>query len=198
VRILAILFTSFGLLCGCSPIKKSVTNEYQINAYSIKQFRSKPVPVTLMVMPPEAVAAYQTSEMLYVTKPYQVASFAKNAWVDPPADMLYPLLVQSLQRTGYFKAVASGLNNEVSDYRLDTQLLKFEQNFLQRPSVMEFSAKIVLTRISDAKLMASQIISQHIPCPMDTPYGGVIAANRATFQFTAAANNFVIAHIKHD
>lgn len=200
MRVLSFLFLSTGIvsLLGCSPVKTPVTNQYQLSSYSVKKYVSKPRSIALLVSAPEAVAGYQTEQMLYTDKPYQVEVFAKNAWANPPADMLFPLLVQSIQQTGYFYAVASSPYSSQADYRLDTQLLALEQNFLKKPSVIEFSVKVVLTRIVDSKVIASRIISQQIPCPTDTPYGGVIAANRATQNFTATAAEFVVSHIKRE
>ncbi|HHX3464614.1 TPA: ABC-type transport auxiliary lipoprotein family protein [Legionella pneumophila] len=185
-------------LMSCSPVKVPVTNEYQLTAYSTKQLTRKPRPITIQVTVPEAVAGYQTEEMLYMKKPFKLEPFVKNAWTSPPADMLFPLLVQSLQSSGYFYAVTSSPYSEEADYRLDTQLLKLEQNFIKKPSVLEFSAKIVLTHISDNQIIGSRIVSLQIPCSQDTPYGGVIAANQATFRFTATATDFVVSHIKRD
>ncbi|WP_035889026.1 ABC-type transport auxiliary lipoprotein family protein [Legionella norrlandica] len=185
-------------LISCSPVKVPVTNEYQLTAYSTKQFVAKPQSVTIQVTAPEAVAGYQTEEMLYMKKPYKLEPYAKNAWTSPPADMLFPLLVQSLQRSGYFYAVTSSPYSEKADYRLDTQLLSLKQNFIKKPSVLEFSAKVVLSHVDDNQILGSRIISLQIPCSEDTPYGGVIAANQATLRFTAAVADFVISHIKHD
>ena len=173
-----------------------VTNQYQISGYSNKQLVSHPSPNTLLVTSPEAVAGYQTEAMLYVKKPYQLETFTKNAWVDPPASMLYPLLVQSIQRTGYFRAVSSSPYTQGADYRLDTQLLNLEQNFLKKPSSLELSLKLVLTRVSDNKIIASRIINQNLPCLMDTPYGGVLAANKASLLSTEAVARFVVSSIK--
>lgn len=179
-------------LSACSPVKMPVTNQYQISSYSAKQLARHPSHNTLLVTIPEAVAGYQTEAMLYVKKPYQLDSFAKNAWVDPPANMLYPLLTQSIQRTGYFRAVSSSPYTQGADYRLDTQVLHLEQNFLRKPSTLELSLKVVLTRVSDNKIIASRIINQSQPCPMDNPYGGVIAANKASLLSTAEVARFVV------
>lgn len=186
------------LLTACSPVKLPVTNEYQLNAYSSKQLAKRPKHLTLLITAPEAMADYQTEQMLYVNKPYKLEAFAKNAWSSPPAEMLYPLLMQSVQRSGFFHAVTSTPYAEEADYRLDTQLVRLQQNFLQKPSVLEFAIKVTLTHISDNKVIGSQIISQHIPCPMNTPYGGVIAANKASQNITAAVAQFVVSRIKHD
>ncbi|WP_133137231.1 ABC-type transport auxiliary lipoprotein family protein [Legionella rowbothamii] len=183
------------LLVACSPVKIPATNQYQLTAYSNKQLTKHPQRIALWVTQPDAAAGYQSEQMLYVNKPFQLESFVKNSWSNPPADMLYPLMVQSLQKTGVFYAVLSSSYSQGADYRLDTQLLSLEQTFLRKPSVVQFSAKVVLTRVSDNKVMGSKIISLQIPCPADNPYGGVVAANQATRQFTALMSEFVVSHL---
>jgi cholesterol transport system auxiliary component len=183
------------MLVACSPIKVPVTNQYQLSAYSTKKWAKTSIPVTLLVTAPDAAAGYQTAQMLYIKKPYELEAFAKNAWVNPPADMLYPLILQSIQGTNLFKAVTSNAYTVGADYRLDTQLLVLDQNFLKKPSVLEFSVKAVLTHVSDNKVLGSRIINLRIPCPNDTPYGGVVAANQATQQFTALLARFIASHI---
>lgn len=183
------------LLAGCSPVKPSITNQYTLSAYSEKQY-SRQSHVSILVNAPEAVAGYQTEQMLYMKKPYELSAFAHNGWIDPPADMLFPLLLQSLQRSGYFYAVASSASAEATDYHLDTQLIELKQNFLQKPSTLNFRAKVVLTRVKDNRVIASKVIALCIPCPADTPYGGVVAANLATQQFTAQVTAFVINKVR--
>jgi cholesterol transport system auxiliary component len=184
------------MINGCSAVKMPVKNQYQLSAYCSKQFAKTPLPITLLATVPEAAAGYQTEEMLYVKKPYELEPFAKNAWADPPGDMLYPLIIQSLQHTNLFEAVTSNSYTLGADYRLDTQLLRLQQNFLRKPSFIEFSAKIVLTHVSDHQVLASKIINLQIPCLSDTPYGGVIAANKASQIFTSQLAHFVVAHVK--
>lgn len=185
-------------LTACAPVKMPVTNQYQLSSYSVKQLVNRPSQSTLLITTPEAVAGYQTEAMLYINKPYQLESFVKNAWVEPPANMLYPLLIQSIQSTGYFSAVSSSPYTQSADYRLDTQVLHLEQNFLRKPSVLAFSVKLVLTRVSDNQIIGSRIVSEQLPCPQETPYGGVIAANRAALLITEAAARFVVTNIKHN
>lgn len=179
------------LLCACSPVKIPVTHQYQLTEYN-QQFRaSSPTHATLWVTVPEAVAGYQTEQMVYINKPFQLESFVKNAWTSTPAEMLFPLMVQSLQKSHYFYAVMSSTYSLGADYRLDTQILSLRQNFLHRPSQLEFSAKIVLTRIKDNKVLGSQIVDENIRCNADTPYAGVQAANQAMVQFTAKTAAFI-------
>lgn len=190
-------FLSFLLLnlIGCSPVKTIVTSHYQLSAFGTKQCSVKRTNLTLHVSPPEASAGYQTDQMLYMKTPYQLDVFAKNSWVSPPGEMLYPLLIQSLQKAEFFHAVTSGSYTETPDYRLDTLLISLHQNFLKKPSRIEFSAKVVLTNVKENRVVASRIINLCLPCPMDTPVGGVIAANKATQLFTAEVTQFVLSMI---
>ncbi len=186
------------LLTACSPIKTPNTNQYKLAAYSCKQFARQPTKHSILITTPEAVAGYETEQMLYLKKPYELSAFVNNSWIDPPADMLLPLLAQSLQRSGYFYAVTSSPNSELTDYRLDTQLIELQQNFLKKPSEVDLVIKVVLSHVSDSRVIASRLICEHARTPLETPYGGVIAANLAAKNFTAEATAFVVSQIKRD
>ena len=184
------------LLSACSPVKLPEENNYQLTAFSAKRYTAKSSAYTLQVTAPDAVAGFQTEQMMYMKQPFKLEAFAKNGWTSPPADMLFPLLVQSLQSTGYFYAVTTSAYSEKADFLLDTQLLSLKQNFIRKPSVLEFSAKIVLSNADRNSIVGSRIMTFEIPCPSDTPYGGVVAANQATSRFTAAVSEFVVTHLK--
>jgi cholesterol transport system auxiliary component len=183
------------LLSGCA-VKNPITRQYQLNAFSAERVTSTPSDTTLLITPTEAVNAYQTEQMQYSTQLYALSRFGKTAWISPPATMLYPLLVQSVQGSGYFYAVSAGAYMSKTTYRLDTQLLKLQQNFTKKPSVLEFKIKAVLTRVIDNQIIASRIFNENINCPQDTPYGGVLAANIATQKLTKRITNFVVAKVK--
>lgn len=159
---------------------------------------TKQTHLSLLVSQPDAMPGYQTDQMLYINKLYSVNNFVHNAWISSPGNMLYPLMIQSLQHSHYFNAIVSGPDSDTTDYRIDTQLIEFQQNFLSKPSVLEFSAKVVLTHVKDNRVVSSQLLTQRVNCPEDTPYGGVIAANQAAYQFTAQVATFVIKHVKRD
>lgn len=150
-----------------------------------------------MVSQPEAVAGYQTEQMLYLKKPYELNAFTKNAWVASPAGMLLPLILQSLQSTGYFHAVSSSPADH-ADYRLDTQLIELQQNFITKPSTIKLVIKVALTHMDEERVIASRIFSFSVKSPQDNPYGGVIAANQATREFTGALSEFVVEKIQED
>ncbi len=194
--ILTVFISSSVLFSACSPVQTTSTNQYKLSAYSQKGAIRSAKKMTIFVSQTEAAASYRTEQMLYVKKPFSLTAFSKNSWVNPPADMLFPLIIQSLQRSGYFYAVTSNPSLASADYRLDTLLLELQQSFLVKPSVVALGAKVVLIRVSDSRVIASKIISVHVKTPFDTPYGGVIAANRATTNFTAELTSFVSKHIR--
>lgn len=192
---LLLLGLIFLLVTGCSAVKLPEANTYQISAYSAKRLAKNPRPINLLVSNPDAVAGYQTGQMLYMQKPYLVEKFANNAWVSPPSDMLFPLLLQSLQSSGYFHAVSSTPYAQGANYRLDTQLIRLEQNFLNKPSSLHLSVKVILTNLENNRLVSSRMINIVVPCGKDSPYGGVLAANEAAKQLTAAVTQFVVKSI---
>lgn len=193
-----LLFGTFLLVAACSPIKTTVSNQYKLETYSAKKTMGAHTGHSLLISLPDAIPGYQTEQMLYTNKPFELSSFAHSAWISSPANMLYPLITQSLQHSHYFSAIASGPDADKTDYRLDTQLIELQQNFLTKPSQIQLIANVVLTHIADSRIVASRIISITQPCPADTPYGGVIAANKAALAFTARLSDFVISQVKRD
>lgn len=185
------------LLCACSPVKTPVSNQYQINEYGTKK-SPHVTRQSILISQPDATAGYQTEQMLYTDKAFEVNAFAHSSWISTPANMLYPLITQSLQQSHYFFAVAAGPDADKTDYRLDTQVLKLQQNFISKPSTLELVVQSVLTHVEDNRVIASRMFVERVKCPTDTPYGGVIAANKAAYAFTSALTHFVIAQIQRE
>ncbi|GGI82862.1 hypothetical protein GCM10007966_09290 [Legionella impletisoli] len=185
------------VLSACA-VKAPITNKYKLSEFSSKAVQIKHPSTSILVSEPVAMAGYETSQMLYVIKPFELSPFTKNAWIDAPAGMLFPLIVQSLQSSRYFYAVTSIPYADRSDYRLDTQLISLQQNFLCKPSVLDLIVKNVVTNVKINQVIASRIFTHHIPCPSESPYGGVLAANQASKLYTAELTEFVINTIDSD
>lgn len=184
-RILWIFLSFTILLTGCMPVKTIETNQYKLNAYTVKRHAERRSQRTILITETDAASAYQSKQMLYMKQSFAINSFAHHAWISPPAEMIFPLIIQSVQSSGYFRAVIGKSTEEPTDFRLNTELIELEQNFLQKPSTLQLSLKADLADIRDSRIIASKVFRYTVRCPYDTPYGGVIAANQATKQFTA-------------
>lgn len=187
-----------GCLTACMPISTGNANHYQLTAAGhvspVKSARDQ----SLLIMQPSALDGYDTEEMLYVNRPYQVSVFANNTWVSPPVTMLLPLMVRSVMSSHYFYAVASDPNVSITDYRLESQLIRLQQNFLVKPSQMELVMQVMLIHSADNRVVATEIISERVRCPAESPMGGVIAANQAVQKLTRRITHFVIDHIERE
>lgn len=182
-------------LTACTSIKLPLTEKYQLTQFSNKVYTTNRWTKSLFVSPPEALRGYDSIKMHYSTQAFEVKSFAHHAWLGSPAQMIHPLLTQSIQKSGYFKAVTSGIYSDKTDYRLDSQLLMLQQNFITQPSILFMVIKVVLNDTKNNTVLASKILQYKIPCPADTPYGGVLAANKAVRQFTQDTVKFIAENI---
>lgn len=174
-----LLIISASLIVGCGPAKIIEPKTFNLVASSQLKLARSPSSYTLKVGRPEASEAYRTRDMRYVNEPYQLGTFVKHAWVARPTNMLESLLVQSLQNTGYYRAVVNHQDSADTTFRLNTTLLALEQNFLNRPSQVHVVIKATLVNESNDKIIASKRFSKTSPTKANTPYAGVIAANEA-------------------
>ncbi|OGO90989.1 MAG: hypothetical protein A3F41_05085 [Coxiella sp. RIFCSPHIGHO2_12_FULL_44_14] len=186
-----------GILLSCSPIKTE-----PVNTYTLGHWKNVSLPLrgktesTLLVTMPIAASGYQSAAMIYLLTPYELKSYVNNRWVASPAQMLLPLLVDALSRTGYFYAVASAPFSGMTQFRLDTQLLTLQQEFLLPTSRVRLVIQAFLIRNRDNRIVASQRFSINLPAVGNTPYSGVLAANKAVFLITQQIAAFCINHAK--
>jgi cholesterol transport system auxiliary component len=187
MNMLRFIRTSLVIVCGVaisscsvlSPVQVGPTTTYILSAVPESTTSHSSRNVSVMVALPEAGPIYNTAEMAYTTKPYQISYFVKNSWVESPAQMLQPLIVQTLQNTHSFHAVNSSLTMGHVDYIVSTQLLQFEQDFTQPQSVFRLKLRVQLINATSNRSVLIKDISIVEPAPQNTPYGGVFAANRA-------------------
>jgi cholesterol transport system auxiliary component len=67
-----------------------------------------------------------------------------------------------------------------------------------KPSQIQLVMQVMLIHSIDSRVVAADTIYESIPCPKDTPLGGVLAANGATRQLTSRVAHFVVEHVKRD
>lgn len=182
-------------LSACSSLTDARVDRYQLTAFAQVHPSQMSAHASILVNQPTAMLGYDTDKMLYQTHPYQLFAFAHHRWLSPPAQMLLPLVTQSLKSSHYFSAVIASPAIVNTTYRLDIQLWSLEQNFLVKPSQEKLLMYATLVQVSDNRVMAEKTFSILVPCPTDTPYGGVMAANQATLALTRQLTNFVVHNV---
>lgn len=184
------------MLTACSPVKIPAYTTYTLTMPATQNIAMAKQPglamQTLLVSHPNSASGVATQKMGYIAQPYQLQYFTKNQWVDQPAGMLQPLIVQALQNANQFKAVVGAPSSGQADYRLDTTIVALQQNFLTQPNQEELVIDANLVQASTQKLLASKRFAVQVPISQRSPYGGVQAANQAVALFLPQLTAFVI------
>jgi cholesterol transport system auxiliary component len=180
----ALLLSVITILCSAcslfSPVQSEAASEYVVNSVPDSVSKKRHGRYTLFVPQPESSPMLNSTAMVYVIKPYQMNYFSKNRWAVPPSQMLQPLIVETLQKTNYFRAVGGA--GAVGNYNfiLNTQIIEFQQEFFKNSSVMSVRLRAQIIKTSTNQIVASKEFNVVELAPQYSPYGGVIAANRAT------------------
>lgn len=147
---------------------------------------------TLLVFPPETQPIYDTTQMAYSIRPYQVAYFSEHEWGETPSQMLQPLLVRTLQNTHYFIAVLTPPYPGRYSYALRTEILEFTQDFTAEPATLLLSLRFRLSDGAENRVIAIKEILLREPVQQKTPNAGVEAANDATAKALQEVASFVL------
>jgi cholesterol transport system auxiliary component len=182
ITTLIIIAVNLLLLPACSffsPVKPEPTTSYMLTTLPQPVTKKATRRVTLFVSQPSTSQIYDTTQMVYQEKPFQLAYFAKNRWAAPPAQMLQLLLIQALQNTHYFYAVNAPSTAVKYDFLLNTQLLLLKQQFFTHSSRVFITLQAQIIKTANNQIIATKQFTLAVPAPENTPYGGVIAANQA-------------------
>jgi cholesterol transport system auxiliary component len=133
----------------------------------------------VQLSPPQAEPGFETPRMVYLKRPYELEYFAANQWADTPANMVAPLLAQSLSQSGIWRDVVLLPSLVPGDYRLDVYGFALQQEFFQQPSRMRVTARAQLVDLKLSMIVGMQRFEAIEPAPSENAYGGVVAANRA-------------------
>jgi cholesterol transport system auxiliary component len=153
----------------------------------------KMLPGTLLILPPEVSAAYDTTQMAYEVRPHEIAYFVRTEWAEKPRRMLHRLLVQTLQRAGYFRSVVTPPFMGRYTHALRTEILTFRQDFDVEPASFQLDLRVQLTIEPGNHVLATKEIRVREPMRQRTAYAGVVAANDATAKALKELAAFVCA-----
>ena len=176
---------SLSLLAGCAsllPKPQATPTLFALDdatsAAAAAPQPGAPAP-TLIVNAPRAAAAFDTTHIVYLRHAHEIEYFAHNQWVDTPAQMLAPLIVHRLERTGVFRAVVHGPSSVAGELRLDTELVRLQQEFTGTSSRVRLTLRAVLVETATRRVLAWREFDASVPSPSNDPRGGVLAANQA-------------------
>lgn len=141
---------------------------------------------SLLVSPVLSNPGYNLADMAYTPQPHQLEYFAHHRWVDTPARMLGPLLVQAASYSGLFSSVAESSSRTRSDLRLDTRLLHLRQEAAEEQGKLRLAVRFSLVDVDRAVLLGSRELHFSEPMATNTPVSGVEAANRAVARLLSA------------
>ncbi|BBI99485.1 ABC transporter [Ferrigenium kumadai] len=175
------------VLGGCSVLPPSPPPD---NIYLLEaRTTSLPAPVhpvsatrrdlVLAVSMPRARAGFDTARMIWVRQAHGLEVYSRNRWADTPARMLAPQLVQALERSGAFHAVVLSPSRVSVALRLDTELIRLQQDFTVKPSEVRFTLGAQLIDTGTQRVIATAEFDETEKCETEDAYGGVLAANRA-------------------
>ena len=175
-------FIAVALLAACAAVQPPEADHASTYVLEAMPAAGAPRPkrdLVLELSVPRARPGFDTPLMAYTQRTNALEYFAKNRWADTPARMLAPLLVQALDHSGGFRAVVQAPSLAAAELRLDTELVRLQQDFSARPSRVRFTVRAQLIDVGARRVLASAEFDETEVAPSDDPYGGVIAANRA-------------------
>lgn len=182
-----------GMLTACSPVTLPPKQNYnlvaQLPAPQVKQ-RSQ---IVLLVSRMTAQASVSSNKMAYTQSnyPYQVSYFAEHFWLNPPAKLIMPNIINSLSQSGLFKAVVVAPYGEQVDYRLDSDLQTLQQQFTGKQSQIILVIRTELTHVTTNQIVADRVFKETVTVNGNGPQAGVVAANQALSQFLVALNTWL-------
>ena len=155
-----------------------------------------PVPMralwpVLLLDQPQAAAGFESARMVYQRQPQTLEAYTQSAWVDTPARMLAPLLLRTLQNHTGLRAVLLAPSPAQADLRLQTSVLRLEQDFLQRPSRVHFALQATLSDQRTRTVLGWQQFEASQVAASDDAAGGAAAASLAVQTALQQLANFL-------
>ncbi len=186
-----LLFAAF--MSGCTGLaapKVTPTHLYLLDTRTSAATPPQYSKLIIAVNLPTARAGFDTPKIAYLREPLALEYFAYHRWADTPPRMLKPLLTEALEQK--FKTVLDTPSIITADLRLDTELIRLQQNFAYHPSRMELAVRVQLTDLKTEQVIATKLFEASETATSDDPYGGVIAANRALQRVMAQIGDFCL------
>jgi len=194
---IALLIGSSLTACvNLKPVKTPDTSTYTIDT-AVMPEKGIPSAYSILITTPKSGPGLTGNHIAYIQQPHEISYFSHNRWIDTPANMILPLMVQTLQNSNGFQAVVATPYSGETDLRLDTSILALQQEFTNKPSLVRLTVRAQLINLHTQRVMATQVFQVVQPATTDNPYGGVKAANKAVAKFLTALSQFCITNTRN-
>jgi cholesterol transport system auxiliary component len=190
-RLLAVALTPL-LLTGCSLWPTAAADATSLHLLDARPAVASTTrrDLVLSVGAPRAAPGFDTAAMAYVRNAHALDHYAMHRWADAPARMLGPLLTRTLEDTGAFRAVVPAGSGLQADLRLDTEIVRLHQSFLQQPSRLELTLRVQLVDLAARRVLATHYVEVMQEALTEDAPGGVAAANAAVARALAQVAAF--------
>jgi len=181
------------LLAGCIGLQAPKVDSihlYTLDARPASVAAQHPNDSVLAISMPTAWPGYDTPQIAYQRQPLELEYFATHRWADAPVKMLRPLLAQALEPA--FRSVVPTPGIVPADIRLDTELIRLQQNFTTHPSRIQLVLRAQLTDVKDKRVIAVKLFDESENSATEDAYGGIVAANRALQRVLTQVTDFCI------
>lgn len=178
------------LLVACSSTPPM--RHYLLDAVLPLEIPTHQTEQVIQVSMPRAAPGFDTPAQIYIRSPFVLERYSQSQWVDTPARLLLPLMVRTIEASGLFVAVLSETAPQVAgELRLDTEILRLQQEFLTQPSQVRLMFRLRLLNMATSEVVATQIIEIIEKAPSEDAQGGMIATNQAVGKFLEALVRFL-------
>jgi cholesterol transport system auxiliary component len=196
MRWLAATLSPF-LLAGCAAF---APEEVDMNSALLDKLpaevpRARCAPAVLSVPRPDARPVYDTAQMAYTQRAHQVAYFTRHQWAETPGQMLHPLLVRTIERTGCFGTVLSQPGAGAT-HTLRAEIVELVQDFTQEPPVLRLGLRVRLESVGSARAPVQRDMTVTEPMRQKGPLAGVDSANDAVARALRETADFVLEQMR--
>jgi cholesterol transport system auxiliary component len=171
-----------GTLAACTALTPPAVDEISIYVLDARPAMGALPPrprEILAVGMPRAWPGFNTFRMAYVKHPHELEYFTKSRWADAPARMLAPVLVRAFEQSGAFGAVVQNPGAVAGTLRLDTELVRLQQEFQEQQSRVRVTLRAQLFDLQDRRIIGAREFEEVEVAAADNAYAGVVALNLA-------------------
>jgi cholesterol transport system auxiliary component len=183
------------MLAACaalSPPPQESPALHLLQAPAVTLQAERRIDLVIEVAPPRASPGFDTPRIAYVERPFALEYYSRSEWADEPARMLGPLLARALDASGGFRAVVQGPTTVHADLRVETELVRLQQDFTGKSSRADLAMRIQVVDAKARRVVATLAIEESEPARSEDAYGGVAAMNVALGRALGRAVTFVV------